>query len=144
MSEAAAAMRAEEDLAPAREKISSLLAEWERDASAENAADLPAAFVTRDALVASLALLSAEELSAGTSGSRGSAVYLKEGKVVPEDELYRKSAAVTILEGKDIRSRWEPVRPLPEPDQWFERVWNADREKREKTNAPRVWRRKRL
>ena len=135
MSGAAAAMRTAEELDPARERIRSLLDEWEREASAEDASDLAAAFVTRDALLASLALLSAETLAAGTSGSRGSAVYRKEGRVVPEDVTYRKSAMVTLLEEGGFRSFWEPVRPLPEPDQWFERVWNEDRKKREKMRS---------
>ncbi|MBO4406311.1 MAG: hypothetical protein J5849_01295, partial [Clostridia bacterium] len=99
-----------------------------------DASDLAAAFVTRDSLVASLALLSAETLAAGTSGSRGSALYQKEGKTLPEDALYRRRVMVTRPEGDGFRSFWEPVRPLPAPDQWFERVWSRDRERRKKRN----------
>ena len=132
MSSSAAALRLVSELPREEEKLRSLLREWEESASVSGREDLAAAFVTRDSLIASLALLSAEILAAGTSGSRGSAVYLKDGTILPEDPAYRDFVTVTRWDGKRFETHYEPVRPLPEPDQWFERVWKEDRETREK------------
>jgi len=71
-----------------------------------------------DALVTQIAVLSAMLFSAKEVGSRGSALV----KGAAMDGGQFKDQVVTTQNG---RSFFEPVRPLPVCDDWFETVWNA-------------------
>ena len=79
--------------------------------------ELPSLYKYYDALVTQVAALSAMIFAAEKMGSRGSA--LVKGAVVDEGEF--KDQIVTT---KDGQSFFEPVRPLPPCDDWFETVWN--------------------
>ena len=50
-------------------------------------------------------------------------------RMAPEREAYRREVMQCRVEsdGK-ISVGWEPCRPVPEPDGWFETVWREDRE----------------
>lgn len=80
-------------------------------------------------------------------GSRGSQLTLApDGAVLsdrfpadwraqPEDPKYRELVCRTFLPyhggstpDSDAVSEWRPVRPIPEPDEWFENVWRDYRE----------------
>ena len=57
-------------------------------------------------------------------GSRGSAAILDtEGKIVPENTLYRKKVLETGFDGHDFVHRFVDCRPIPHEDGWFETVW---------------------
>lgn len=107
--------------------------------SAPTAQQLPAAFKTRDMLTVQAAVLSAMRLSAARSGSLGSALVLG-GDALPGDgacealHVYAYRADGDPLRGHTLRTRWEqggfisryePVRPLPKTDDWFETTWQA-------------------
>ncbi len=63
------------------------------------------------------------QLEAG-SGSRGSAAELDgQGRFVPENPAFRKKILVSRFDGENFVHRFEPCRPLPETDGWFENVW---------------------
>lgn len=90
----------------------------------------------RDMFVTAEAVASAMGRSARQAGSRGSALVLKpdDGQPVgdclpgmtylPECSDYRQMVASTQKQGEDFVTTWKPVRPLPQEDDWFERVWN--------------------
>lgn len=91
---------------------------------------------TRDLLVSQITYLSAiEDYIEKGGGSRGSYLVLDEkGKKPLEElpELFRYTLdgerhASVIQEVQYTENgcicRWRPVRPLPEPDTWFENVW---------------------
>ncbi len=65
------------------------------------------------------------QIVSGT-GSRGSALVLRDGAVQPENPEFRNQ----VLETTHLEHRWVPVRPLPETDGWFENIWRDWREKR--------------
>lgn len=107
--------------------------------SAPTAQQLPAAFKTRDMLTVQAAVLSAMRLSAARSGSLGSALVLG-GDALPGDgtcealHVYTYRADGDPLRGHTLRTRWEqggfisryePVRPLPKTDDWFETTWQT-------------------
>ena len=76
-------------------------------------------------------------------GSRGSAmVQLGEGVSVggklaaylyePKHTAAPNQVLVTCRNGEDYRSYTEDVRPIPQPDNWFENVWARYRERQAK------------
>jgi hypothetical protein len=46
-------------------------------------------------------------------------------KLHPEDESFREKVLVSRFdpETKTVNHRWEPRRPIPEADLWFETAW---------------------
>jgi len=97
---------------------------------------LPAALKTRDMLIVQQAVLSAMILTAEHCRSRGSALVLDPAGISPGGRLsdYRylpgtgSHRDAVVLTGGGC-SRFEPVRPIPGKDDWFEKVW-ADFEAR--------------
>ena len=98
---------------------------------------------TRDILETQLALLSAMMKAGEVFGSRGSAmVQLGEGVSVggklaayhyePKHTAAPNQVLVTCRNGEDYRSYTEDVRPIPQPDNWFENVWARYRERQAK------------
>ena len=93
------------------------------------------ALINRDILVTQLVFLGAlRDYLADGGGSRGS-YLVTDGDA--EKALHEAPALDishggfvqnTRLSGMTVSSFFEPVRPLPESDQWFERVWNRYRE----------------
>ncbi len=57
-------------------------------------------------------------------GSRGSAAVLDEhDAVIPENPKFRERVLESTVTSGGLSLRWEPRRPLPEVDGWFETVW---------------------
>lgn len=128
MSGAAAAMRMTEAFDKTQAALENALSSLTENGICDPY-ELAGALVTRDAILAAGALLSAERLAADTSGSRGSAVYYRGGQAVPEDAAYREMVMMTELQDGRFVSRYRPRRPLPAPDLWFERVWKKYQER---------------
>lgn len=68
--------------------------------------------------------------------SRGSYLVAEElpspGDIVPVDRLHDDVVQEIWREGREIKTGWRPVRPLPESPQWFEAVWREMKERMEK------------
>jgi len=80
---------------------------------------LPFLYKSYDLLLTQIAVLSAMILSAKTWGSHG-------GALVKDEPLASGLAidqVVTTMEGKSF---FEPIRPLPDCDDWFEKIWNQE------------------
>lgn len=132
---------AEEGLARAR----SLLKTIEEEGPVKNVFLLPAAMKLRNILLTQICYLGAikEWIEAGGK-SRGSyliadargaapAPALEEFSFVTEEERARSVWTTRLIrdsEGYRTASQAEPVRPIPEPDRWFETVW-ADYRRRQ-------------
>ncbi|MCL2377766.1 MAG: FAD-binding protein [Defluviitaleaceae bacterium] len=80
---------------------------------------LPYLYKSYDMLLTRIALLSAMILSAETLGSHGGAL-VKGTPCIPNMKF---DQVITTVNGK---SYFEPVRPLPTCDDWFEKVWNSN------------------
>lgn len=132
MSLSAAHVRSMEGMAALEEELRAEIAELRVTCTAE---ELPDALKTRDMLIVQLAALSAMRLTGERCRSRGSALILDEAGETPgiaglEDYRYlpgnnsaRDAFVETVLTAEGARSRFEPVRPLPRTDDWFEKVW---------------------
>ncbi|MCL2527510.1 MAG: FAD-binding protein [Defluviitaleaceae bacterium] len=70
-----------------------------------------------DLLITQVAVLSSMILAGKDMGSHGGALV---GGIHPTEDLV-VDQVITTAEGKSF---FEPVRPLPECDDWFEKVWN--------------------
>jgi len=99
--------------------------------------ELPGAFLNRDLLIAQQVYLAAIADYIGRGGkSRGSYIVRDPGGDSPHDRLpetFRFSLAEGMLSDMVQVARWrngvcefdwEPVRPVPDDDDWFETVWN--------------------
>ncbi|MBQ4624815.1 MAG: FAD-binding protein, partial [Clostridia bacterium] len=130
MSDAASALRSDSALDAAEETITYLLATFPQGFGAKTPAGIIDSLVARDTLLSALALLSAEKLALSTNGSRGSALYYTDDTPVPENPAYRDKVMETFWNGTAMESCHIPVRPLPNPENWFEAVWKEYRETR--------------
>jgi succinate dehydrogenase/fumarate reductase flavoprotein subunit len=73
-------------------------------------------------------------------GSRGSSIVLAPdgnlvygiGRIVPEDNSFRNQVLTTQYDSatQSVTHCWEPCRPIPESDLWFETVWAAYRQEK--------------
>ncbi len=63
--------------------------------------------------------------SAKICGSRGGAVCMQNGKETPEITEMRTRIQTLRYDGAEFVTVSRPVRPMPEADGWFERVWAA-------------------
>ena len=62
--------------------------------------------------------------AASGAGSRGSAAVLRaDNSVIPENPAFRAQVLGTTVTPQGVRVGWEPCRPFPETDGWFETVW---------------------
>lgn len=124
-------------------ELRGILRDFYRDARIAGPREIPALLKSRDIFVTQLAVLSAMRLSAETAGSRGSALVLQEdGEPVggglpgfrfrPESPLLGNMAAATERAQDGFVSRFERVRDLPQPDNWFENVWGEYRRRTER------------
>ena len=93
---------------------------------------------SRDIALTQLAVLSAMRAAAARTGTRGSALVTEEGgervhpalpgyAYRPNRPLGENTALVTERADGTFRSAFQPVRPLPHPDGWFETVWEEYR-----------------
>ncbi len=116
MSTFAAFNREEEGLCRICEEIEKIFL---HGVSAESYGDFLAA---KDMLLSAFALAKSIMLTMPETGSRGSARYVKDGKVLPENKEMRRKIAVY----KDGRVNFENCRPIPVADFWFEQIYNAE------------------
>ena len=85
---------------------------------------LPYLYKNYDLLTTQIAVLSAMIFAADAWGTHGGALV----EDAPAGAAYQADQVVTTAKGK---SYFEPVRPLPECDDWFERIWNENLQKKE-------------
>jgi succinate dehydrogenase/fumarate reductase flavoprotein subunit len=99
------------------------LADYFEKTTITNEAEIPALFKCYDLLVTQVAVLSAMIFSAERWGTHGGALVKGAplGKAAGINEVVFDHV-ITTCNGE---SCFEPVRPLPECDDWFERDWNA-------------------
>ncbi len=117
------------------------LAAFADETRAENAAELVAALINRDVLIARIAYLSAiaEYIKKGGK-SRGSYLICDSLEALEPDSAATKGLSADLDDGRfsnrtcevafDSRAlsctfEWKEVRPIPNDDDWFENVWNA-------------------
>ncbi len=102
----------------------------------KNAQDVVAALKCRDMLITQLAVLDAMIFSAKEIGSRGGALVTKETCAMETAEQIFEMAdnfadpredqiIYTTYDKGNTKSRFRPVKPIPQEDNWFETVWNA-------------------
>lgn len=100
-----------------------------------NRTELPFLMRNRDLKITQAAVLHAMLTAAAEAGSNGSGLVLDQKGIPvsdklpfiryrPENEGAKASVLYTVLTPDGWDSVYLPVRPLPEPDDWFEVVWN--------------------
>ncbi|WMJ86693.1 FAD-binding protein [Anaerocolumna sp. MB42-C2] len=103
---------------------------------------LPELLKTRDIFITQIAILSAMEKAAKTTGSIGSSLVLKNGgetldRYLPDftfepfKPLSSNMILLTQKSGNHYQSEYVPVREIPCPDVWFENVWREYRHRME-------------
>ena len=143
MSRTAGMIRNEEGLEAALEETTKQLQHFEADVRISDYRQGGMLYHLLDMLISQKVYLSAmlDYVRRG-GGSRGSALYTspegeKPGEKMPE--LYRCRMDEGRLGGmiqeirllpEECRITWRPVRPIPEPDYFFENQWKAFRERR--------------
>ena len=131
MSKSAAHLRGAEDVRALREETEQEFCRFWETARISSRAELPALFKNRDMLLTQQAVLSAMETMLPAAKSRGSALAIsREGEELlpglrwlPPEDGWENIRVRTWLCGNRASSALRPVRPIPEGDQWFERVW---------------------
>ena len=135
MSDCAAFLRNAEKIEKAIEETKRDLLHFAEDHALEESEWLYDALINRDILLTQLVYLSAiRDYIADGGKSRGSYLLLKGD----EADLLKVNAEIdtehaafvqnTMLsEDMNVKSVFEPARPLPESEQWFETVWNKFR-----------------
>ena len=121
MSADCAHMRSAAKTQEALVRLKELEAEAENSCRADCAPQIAEAFKLRDAIITSRAL--AQSIDAYIKyggGSRGS--YLIEGTENDNGALAGKILEVSLKDGGPECS-WRDVRPIPQPEEWFENVW---------------------
>ena len=134
-----APLRSADDLEQLAKQLSALEQDFYRVTRAEDITGLVTLEKTRDMVITAHAVVSAMQTSAQQAGSRGSALVvssdgtpvagLPEWAYRPENPAFRQTVAVTARTPEGFTTRWQPVRPLPQEDDWFERVWQDYRER---------------
>ena len=74
-------------------------------------------FYDRDMLISAKALLETVIAEMSLTGSRGGAVFISDGKIIPEDLSYRKYLTVT----ENGKVYFEKTKPVPKSDEPFEK-----------------------
>lgn len=115
MTRCAAHLRSEAEMAALAARLEAL-----PPVRARSAEELPLALRAEDVFAAQAAALSAMRLSAACSGSLGSALVRGRAPGDPKPGF----ALRTRWSGGRFASSYVPVRPLPDPDDWFETVWH--------------------
>ena len=135
MSECAAFLRNEAKLQTAIAECRNELLRFTEDYRLQDEADMTDALINRDVLQTQLTYFGAIlDYIADGGKSRGSYLLLQDGaddllSAVPEIDTAHAAFVQNTALGQDlsVASFFEPVRPLPESDQWFENVWNRFR-----------------
>ena len=104
------------------------------DAGAVRSSSVKDAFRLRDMLLCQVAWLSAmEEYIRRRGVSRGSFLILDDEGMKTQGFTYRGGTDIlssevceTSVDSESLECfhRWRPVRPIPDPDLWFESVWS--------------------
>jgi len=136
MSECAAFLRNEEKLRAAMRECREELVRFEKDYCLQDDACVTEAMINRDILQTQLVYFGAIlDYIADGGKSRGSYLLLRDDRTdllsaAPELDTAHAAFVQNTALGSDlsVTSFFEPVRPLPESDQWFENVWNRFRE----------------
>lgn len=151
MSRAAGMIRNGEMLEQALKETTEELTHFERDIRISDYGQAGMLYHLLDMLISQKVYLSAmlDYVRRG-GGSRGSALYTspegeKPGEKMPElyrcrmdegrlggmiQEIRLQSQKTVKGIGEECRITWRPVRPMPEPDYFFETQWKAFRERR--------------
>ncbi len=135
MSECAAFLRNEEKLCLAFDECREELLRFEKDYRLQDSDDMTDALINRDILQTQLVYFGAIlDYIANGGKSRGSYLLLQDCdgdllSAVPEIDTAHAAFVQNTALGHDlsVTSFFEPVRPLPDSDQWFENVWNRFR-----------------
>lgn len=145
MSAVAAALRDPHGMAALDRALASALGSFFERAQVARASQMVGLLINRDLMVTMRALLDAMQVAAQRCGDRGAALVLCAAEQPGAQPLpgspprfhsgSLELAADECLEtayGEDGRfhSTWVPVRPMPEPELWFENAWRADRARR--------------
>ncbi|MDR2935989.1 MAG: FAD-binding protein [Rikenellaceae bacterium] len=132
MSKHAAHIRSSDGVRKVREESAAQLKTLAGETILRNPQELVAAFENHDLLVAQQAYAAAmDDYIACGGGSRGSyLIYDRDGMVVPAEESMMASVQEVAYDAGNCRVDWGPVRPIPEPDAWFENVWREFRDDR--------------
>lgn len=128
MSRSFAFLRNPDDMKKSKAIFEDLKKSFDTDNRVSSVAEVGQLFKNREILSMGLAVADAMIYAAEHYGSRGSALVTTSGDILspnptPENENGRKEALMTVSEGVKIRSFGRPVRPIPDRDLWFERVW---------------------
>lgn len=135
MSECAAFLRKRHAIEETIEKCREELASFENENRPMCAEDLPDVLINRDILLTQLVMLSAiRDYMTDGGMSRGSYLIVNDDvplfTQMPELDAHHADFVQNVLLCKDgsVQSVFEPVRPLPESEQWFETVWKRYRD----------------
>jgi len=141
MTGCAAHIRNLEDMKDYEQELKEQMLDFARNTRWHRPAQIANMLRTRDILETQRALLNAMIAAGENFGSRGSAMLqVKEGVPVSEKlgaytyQPHKETDNLVLLTRKEegvYVSRTVPVRPLPEPDNWFENVWARYRKQRE-------------
>lgn len=95
--------------------------------------NLPDVIRLKDMLLTQSAVLSAMQCAASSVGSRGGAVVSE--RELTEDEIFKLRSGdssshdgkifVTVFENDSFSTGTRDVKAIPQPDLWFENVWNS-------------------
>ena len=122
MSTDAAAVREQEALGRDAEAFGQKYRDFPAYAHIENIREIPALFTARGTLLTQWAVLEAMGRAAEEEGSRGGALVVRQGcPTAGRGEGNRLLR--TKLEGGRLLSFYQPARPIPQRDNWFERVY---------------------
>ena len=133
MSRYAGPFRNVKGMAELEKELYNLLHDYYDNVSVSDVNGIPELLKARDIFIMQTAVLSAMRQAAEQVGSRGSALVTgDEGasieglnmKYKPNKKLPENMRMVTRRQVDCFSSVFEPVRPLPKPDGWFENVWN--------------------
>ena len=147
MSSRAAHIRDAADMQVLEREIHRIRSDYYQLASVSGPEQIVLLEKVRDMFITAEAVVSAMGRSARQAGSRGSALILKpdgcavgmyfpDMAYVPEQPERRGLVALTQKQSDAFATDWSPVRPLPQEDDWFERVWNDYRERTAHMNKP--------
>ena len=136
MSECAAFLRNEEKLRASMTACREELSRFADDYRLQDASCMTEAMINRDILQTQLVYFGAIlDYIAHGGKSRGSYLLLQDSNadllsVTPEIDTAHAAFVQNTMLGDDlsVTSFFEPVRPLPDSDQWFENVWNRFRQ----------------
>lgn len=92
---------------------------------------LAEATINRDIIITAISYLSAiRDYIADNGGSRGSYMIMRDGEKAPLDKDHTELVEYTAFKNGSADSYFIPRRPIPDSEQWFEKVYNAYLKKR--------------